>query len=179
MKPHIIVGAGINGLFTAYYLMLAGEKVVLLDQGDIGKESTWAGGGILSPLHPWRYPEAVTTLASWGQQRYPEILCFSGHTHMLNLFEQRHTGEINKKKLDFQSVSLDQRNRYLVIVGSVGQPRDSLNDKAKYAVWDTLASSCNIRQIPYDVDTTIELLKRHNFPPQNAKRLKWSKKDNR
>lgn len=112
-------------------------------------------------------------------QSYPEILCFSGHTHTLNLFEQRHTGEIIKKKLDFQSVSLDQRNRYLVIVGSVGQPRDSLNNKAKYAVWDTLASSCTIRQIPYDVDTTIKLLKRHNFPLQNAKRLKWSKKDNR
>lgn len=112
-------------------------------------------------------------------QSYQEILCFSGHTHMLNLFEQRHTGEIIKKKLDFQPVSLDQQNRYLVIVGSVGQPRDSLSDKAKYAVWDTLASNCAIHQIPYDVDTTIRLLKRHNFPPQNAKRLKWSKKDNR
>ncbi|MFV2056961.1 MAG: glycine oxidase ThiO [Thiohalomonadales bacterium] len=71
---HIIVGAGINGLFTAYYLMQAGEKVVLIDQGDVGRESSWAGGGILSPLYPWRYPDAVTHIASWSQQRYPALV---------------------------------------------------------------------------------------------------------
>ena len=74
MSQHIIIGAGLNGLFTAYYLMLAGEKVILLDQGDVGKESSWAGGGILSPLYPWRYPAGVTAIASWSQQHYPDIL---------------------------------------------------------------------------------------------------------
>jgi len=74
MNQHLIVGAGLNGMFTAYYLMLAGENVVLLDQGDVGKESSWAGGGILSPLHPWRYPVGVTAIASWSQKHYPDIL---------------------------------------------------------------------------------------------------------
>ena len=71
---HIIVGAGINGLFTAYYLMQAGEKVVIIDQGDVGKESSWAGGGILSPLYPWRYPDAVTQIVSWSQRQYPSLI---------------------------------------------------------------------------------------------------------
>jgi diadenosine tetraphosphatase ApaH/serine/threonine PP2A family protein phosphatase len=112
-------------------------------------------------------------------QGYPEMICFAGHTHMLNLFEQLSSGEIIKTRIDFGSLRLDPKNRYLFIVGSVGQPRDSLNDKAKYAVWDSSANDCKIRQLPYDVDTTIKLLKQHNFPPHNARRLKWSRKDNR
>lgn len=112
-------------------------------------------------------------------QGYPETFCFAGHTHMLNLFEQLSSGQIIKKKIDSGVIRLDPRNRYLIIVGSVGQPRDNLNDKAKYAVWDSSANDCKIHQVSYDVDTTIELLKQHNFPPHNARRLKWSKKDNR
>jgi len=69
----IIVGAGINGLMTAYHLYQAGMKPLLLEQGEIAKESSWAGGGILSPLYPWRYPDAVTRLVSISQQAYPEL----------------------------------------------------------------------------------------------------------
>ncbi len=110
---------------------------------------------------------------------YQEMFCFAGHTHMLNLFELRKTGEIIRKQPGCKSLTLDSGSRYIIIVGSVGQPRDSLNDWAKYAVWDTSEGDCRIRQVPYDVDTTIRLLKQNNFPPHNAHRLKWSKKDNR
>ena len=67
---HIIIGGGIMGLLTAHYLHAEGEKVVVVDQGKLGRESSWAGGGILSPLYPWRYPDAVNELASWSQQHY-------------------------------------------------------------------------------------------------------------
>ncbi|MGA1562676.1 MAG: NAD(P)/FAD-dependent oxidoreductase, partial [Gammaproteobacteria bacterium] len=30
----------------------------------------WAGGGIISPLYPWRYDDAVTALAKWSQGVY-------------------------------------------------------------------------------------------------------------
>ncbi len=68
-----VVGGGIIGLLTAYELVQAGRSVVVLDRGALGRESSWAGGGILSPLYPWRYPEAVNQLASWGQAYYPEL----------------------------------------------------------------------------------------------------------
>lgn len=45
--------------------------VCLLERGEPGREASWAGGGILSPLYPWRYPEPVTRLASVGQRDYP------------------------------------------------------------------------------------------------------------
>lgn len=68
-----IVGGGINGLLTARELALAGVEVVLLEQGEIGREASWAGGGIVSPLYPWRYPPAVTALARAAQQAYPAL----------------------------------------------------------------------------------------------------------
>ncbi len=69
----IIVGGGLLGMLSARELALAGQSVALFDQGRTGRESTWAGGGILSPLYPWRYAEAVTALAGWGQQRYADF----------------------------------------------------------------------------------------------------------
>lgn len=62
------------GLLTTYYLSTAGEKVTLLEQGALGQESSWAGGGILSPLYPWRYPEALNALAQWSQQHYRQLV---------------------------------------------------------------------------------------------------------
>lgn len=73
MTDCIVVGGGIIGLLQARFLAQAGWRVSIYDQGDIGRESSWAGGGILSPLYPWRYPDAVTRLARWSQEFYPQL----------------------------------------------------------------------------------------------------------
>ena len=69
-----IIGGGIIGLLTAYELVEAGADVTIVDRQSIAKESSWAGGGILSPLYPWRYPEAVTRLACWSQRNYAQLI---------------------------------------------------------------------------------------------------------
>lgn len=69
----LVVGAGIIGMLTARELADAGLDVVLIDQGNGGGESSWAGGGILSPLYPWRYPDTVNRLAQWSQKQYPAL----------------------------------------------------------------------------------------------------------
>lgn len=73
MSDVLIIGGGIIGLITARELSMAGASVTLIERGKTGQESSWAGGGILSPLYPWRYGEAVTALASWSQDRYPQL----------------------------------------------------------------------------------------------------------
>lgn len=71
-----VIGGGIIGLLSARELVQAGAKVRILDKGNIGGESSWAGGGILSPLYPWRYPPSVNTLAAWSQPRYEDICLY-------------------------------------------------------------------------------------------------------
>jgi glycine oxidase len=69
----IVAGGGLVGLLTALELAGSGVRVTLVERGQVGRESSWAGGGILSPLYPWRYPEGVTALARWSQARYPDL----------------------------------------------------------------------------------------------------------
>ncbi|WP_242675167.1 glycine oxidase ThiO [Phytopseudomonas dryadis] len=69
----IVVGGGVIGLLSAYRLADAGAQVVLIDRSRVGSEASWAGGGIVSPLYPWRYSQAVTALAHWSQDYYPGL----------------------------------------------------------------------------------------------------------
>lgn len=69
----VIIGAGVIGLMTARELALAGCRVTLLERGETGQEASWAGGGIVSPLYPWRYNAAVTALAAAAQEVYPRL----------------------------------------------------------------------------------------------------------
>lgn len=73
MHDFIVIGGGLIGMLTARELRLADARVAVLERGHTGKEASWAGGGILSPLYPWRYPDAVTALASWSQSRYADF----------------------------------------------------------------------------------------------------------
>lgn len=66
----IIVGGGVIGLLTAYYLQKNGANVTIIEKNKVGKESSWAGGGILSPLYPWNYSDAVNNLAASSQKEY-------------------------------------------------------------------------------------------------------------
>jgi len=67
----LIIGAGAIGLGTALELLKRGAKVTVLERGLTGNESSWAGGGILSPLCPWDYSDAVTRLSSRGAALFP------------------------------------------------------------------------------------------------------------
>ena len=60
-------------MLTARELQQSGAEVLILERGKLGGESSWAGGGILSPLYPWRYGDEVNQLASYGQKVYPQL----------------------------------------------------------------------------------------------------------
>ncbi len=68
-----IVGGGVIGLLTARELALAGATVTVIERTTCCGEASWAGGGIVSPLYPWRYGRAVTALASQAQALYPGL----------------------------------------------------------------------------------------------------------
>jgi len=70
----IIVGGGVMGMMQARELAQQGLEVVLVDKGLCGTEASWAGGGIVSPLYPWRYSAPITALAKWSQSYYPNLI---------------------------------------------------------------------------------------------------------
>lgn len=72
-KRALVIGAGVNGCLSALALQKSGWKVTLVDQGRVGGESSWAGGGILFPLLPWNYTEPVNQLALAGAACYPAL----------------------------------------------------------------------------------------------------------
>lgn len=45
----LIVGGGVIGLTTAYYLARKGVDVIVLESGEPGREASWAGAGIIPP----------------------------------------------------------------------------------------------------------------------------------
>lgn len=74
ISDFLIVGGGVIGLLMARELAQAGATVTLADKGKCGTEASWAGGGIVSPLYPWRYRPEITALAKEAQRCYPELV---------------------------------------------------------------------------------------------------------
>ncbi len=74
MKEVVIVGGGVIGMLTARELLHSGVAVTLIERNELGREASWAGGGIISPLYPWTYSDAITALAGWAQETYPLLV---------------------------------------------------------------------------------------------------------
>ncbi len=69
-----LIGGGIIGLLTAREFHNAGATVTLIERNQIGQESSWAGGGILLPIYPWRQDAAISTLVLQSLKLYPNLM---------------------------------------------------------------------------------------------------------
>jgi glycine oxidase len=69
----LIVGGGVIGLTTAYYLSKKGLTVKVLDRGVLGAEASWSGAGIIPPgkLHPEAAP--MDQLRAISAEQYPTL----------------------------------------------------------------------------------------------------------
>ena len=68
-----VIGGGIIGCLTALYLHRLGARPFILEKGQTGQESSWAGAGILCPIHPWLYPDSFTRLIDYSLTLYPQL----------------------------------------------------------------------------------------------------------
>jgi glycine oxidase len=69
----VILGGGVIGLTTAYYLARAGQRVVVCDQGLLGREASWAGAGILPPSDPVHARDPLDRLRALSGRLYPGL----------------------------------------------------------------------------------------------------------
>ncbi len=103
-----------------------------------------------TPIGPeeWRYVlnsmDAAAELAA-----IDEPVAFIGHSHLPAVFER---DQETARMVPFGELTLDRPGRYLVNVGSVGQPRDRIAAAAYALVTRTAAGvHVELRRIPYDI----------------------------
>lgn len=98
-----------------------------------------------------------------------ERVCFVGHTHDLEIV--RYDGsDIERRALHRGITRLDAASRYIINVGSVGQPRDGDN-RAKYVIFDQDAGHIEVRCISYDIAATAAKIIAAGLPKRHADRL--------
>src|SRR5215469_3925389 len=69
----LILGGGVIGLTTAYFLAREGIGVEVVDKGDLGQEASWAGAGILPPGNPARARAPIDQLRAQSAALFPTL----------------------------------------------------------------------------------------------------------
>ena len=113
-----------------------------------------------SPEEPalWKYV-MTPTAASRSFKAFTTGLCFIGHTHVPIIIGE--DGSVNEPKKDC---------RYLINVGSVGQPRDH-NPKSAFGLFSTETNDYELMRVEYDVQTTASAILKRRLPDFLASRL--------
>jgi len=97
-----------------------------------------------------------------------KAICFIGHTHSPGVFIQD-----KQQRVDYQNevnLKLRQDCRYIVNVGSVGQPRDG-NNKASLCVLDTKKRQVLVKRVNYDIKSAQAKIVAVGLPQFLAARL--------
>lgn len=92
---------------------------------------------------------------------FSQNFCFVGHSHLPAIFIRRKDGSVDLIESD--SLQAEADCRYIINVGSVGQPRDG-NKDACYLIADTDRHHFEYRRLPYDVGKVQEKMQKAQLP---------------
>ena len=95
-------------------------------------------------------------------------ICFVGHTHVFGVFIKSKDGRIQYQ--EESSIDIKEDNKYIINVGSVGQPRDA-NPQAAYCIYDTEKKNVQIQRISYDIQATRQKIINEGLPRFLGERL--------
>jgi predicted phosphodiesterase len=117
-----------------------------------------------TPYEPnmWYY---ITSLeeAAFNFQFYETTFCFVGHTHIPIIIVLEHEKEVyvhQGETLDYGGLD---NVRFLINVGSVGQPRDR-NSKSCYGIIDSDAKTFTYHRVAYDVQKAQAKMRKIKMP---------------
>lgn len=123
-----------------------------------------------SPVHLEEFeyifaPEqARECLRIWDELGHLTLI---GHSHLCKVFALTQTSVEELPDVDF---TLDPDKKYIVSVGSVGQPRD-YDNRASFTVYDTKKKQFEFKRIEYDVELSSEKVMKLRLERNFAQRL--------
>ena len=95
-------------------------------------------------------------------------VCFVGHSHLPMIISKDREGRVDLHRGG--KAKMEKDHRYLVNVGSVGQPRDG-DSRATCAIFDSDKSFVAIERVPYDIASAQKKMIRAGLPSFLAARL--------
>lgn len=118
----------------------------------------------------WCYVTCVNTAQiSFNYQR--TRICFNGHTHVPRIFEKN--GKVTERPQKYPFYCENSNSKYLINVGSVGQPRDG-DSRASYALFTPAEKGMGmieLRRVKYDIQKAADKIRKAGLPERTASRL--------
>lgn len=100
---------------------------------------------------------------------YRNQMAFVGHTHKLILISYNDATVQFNQLIDIPH-KLECNWRYIVNVGSVGQPRDN-DPRAGYIIWDSILNTVLAKRVPLNIEKTMRKIKGRGYQLSDAMRL--------
>lgn len=123
-----------------------------------------------SPLDPEEFDYVFTEDQARGllpfQDRLPWVT-FIGHSHLCRIFA---LSRDRAYEIPVGRHVLDRGRKYVISVGSVGQPRD-FDNRASYTVFDSEGGIIEFHRVPYDIERCAAKIFRSPLAPNFANRL--------
>jgi len=125
-----------------------------------------------SPSNPssWQYIFSLDD-AVHEFSHFTERICFVGHSHLAFAIKEH---QEHYQVVEDREFHLSKSDRYLVNVGSVGQPRD-LDPRACSVIWDDENSILRFIRVEYDVERAQKKIVDAGLPQFLADRLKYGR----
>ena len=123
-----VIGAGLFGLTTAYYLTELGKKVIVLEKGEIGEKASGNTTGKISSLHGLFYDHLISD--------YGEDYASKGKEYRLIYYDiknrKEYTDEPNPINLEVSSMEKIYGYRPYSCDKTIGLNKDGLKETECY-----------------------------------------------
>lgn len=102
-------------------------------------------------------------------------LTFIGHVHVPRVFYEMPGADVREfEPPDGVPIPLSPYRRYVINVGSVGQPRDG-NNAASYVLYDDALAEITFHRLAYDYAATAAKIRAAGLSPFFAERLAYGR----
>lgn len=173
--------AGVLGKTPIKYFNEMAQEAIIWTKKELTKESfEWLNHLVIkdklypfhichaSPYSPgsWYYVFSLEE-AKHQFRFFNEPICVIGHTHISFAVEK---SDRNYRVINDDEFLIEEGKRYLINVGSVGQPRDG-NSRATFGIYDQSKKTFKFVRLKYDVKTAASKIMTAGLPKALAERL--------